>query len=90
MDNIWNGGEEAAVTQLTGNGHNSLRLFSPHKKDNVALRGIDIVVFQKKGLVHAILLEGRELDKQIQWPRKRLFEDKVFLSSYLGDSHQHK
>lgn len=68
---------------LTSNSHHSLRLLSSHKKHNVPLARIDIVVLEEEGLVDAILLERRELDQQVQWAGKCFLENQVLLSPDL-------
>lgn len=35
---------------------------APRDEDNIALARVDIVVLEDEELVHAILLEGRDLD----------------------------
>lgn len=62
----------------------NLRSFvSSSKEHDIALRGVDIIIFQEKDAVDAIFLQCRELDKQSQRTCKRPLEDKVFLPTNL-------
>jgi len=60
------GGKEAEGASLTSNSHHSLRFLASDEEDDVALRRVDIVVLKEEGLVDAIFLERRKLDKQVQ------------------------
>jgi hypothetical protein len=76
----------SSITSRTSNRHDRLRLLSSNEKNDVALRRVDIVVLEEERLVHAIFLQRRELDKQIQGPGKRLFKHEILLASDLGAS----
>jgi hypothetical protein len=76
----------SSITSRTSNSHDGLRLFSSNQEHDVALRRVDIVVLEEERLVHAIFLQRRELDKQVQGPGKRLFKHEILLASDLGAS----
>lgn len=64
--------------------HHSLALLAADQEHDIALRRIDIVVLEEKRLVHAILLQRRELDEQIERARQRLFKHEILLASDLA------
>lgn len=67
----------------TSNSHHRFRLLSPNEENNISLRRVDVVVLEEERLVNAILLQGRELDKQVQRTCKRLLKHEVLLASDL-------
>jgi hypothetical protein len=69
----------------TSDPHNRPRLLSPHQKNHIPLTRIDIIVLEEKRLIHAVFLQRRKLNKQIQWACKRLLKNQVLLSSDLED-----
>jgi hypothetical protein len=70
----------------TSNGHYRLCLLASDEEDDIALRRVDIVVLEEEWLINTVLLQGRELDKQIQRTGKRLLEHEVLLPSDLDAS----
>ena len=76
-------GKKRNSTRLTCNSRHRSRLLPSDKEDDVSLRRIGVIIFQEEGLVHAILLQRRKLDQQIQRPCKRLLKDEVLFPSYL-------
>lgn len=75
---------EREVRRHTSYHANLLCILSSHHKDNVALAGVDVVVLEEKGLVHAIFLESAELDEEAHGAGQRLLNDEVFLAANLG------
>lgn len=69
--------------KLTSYRSDFLCIFPSDQKDNVPLRGIDIVVLQKEKLVDAILLKRAELDKEAHGRGEGLFDDYVLLAADL-------
>lgn len=67
----------------TSDPHNRPRLLPPHQENHIPLTRIDIIVLEEKWLIHAVFLQRRELDEQIQWACERLLKDQIFLFSDL-------
>lgn len=60
-----------------------LGLLSADQEDNIALRGIDVCIFQQEHAIYAVFLKHRELDKQADWTRQLLADDEVLLAPSL-------
>lgn len=76
--------KEAEGASLTSNSHHSFRFLASDEEDDVALRRVDIVVLEEKGLVDAVFLQRGELDKQVQWACKSFLKHEILLASYLS------
>lgn len=59
----------------TGNSERTSSIFSPDQKDHISLGRVDVLVLQKEHLIDAIILQDRELDKDPNGTRERLFND---------------
>lgn len=70
-------------TELTSHFHHRPRLLPSNKKHHIPLTSIDIVVLKKERLINTILLEGRELDQQVQRTSERFFKNQILLASDL-------
>lgn len=57
--------------------------FTTNQEDDIALRGIDVCIFQQKHSIYAILLQHRELDEQADWAGQLLTEYEVLLAPSL-------
>lgn len=46
---------------------NLLRALAASEKDNILLRGIDIVVLEEEDSIYPVVLQGRKLHAQTDW-----------------------
>lgn len=59
------------------------RALAASDEDDVALTGIDVVIFQDEELVDTIFLKCSNLDYQANGANQAAVEDDILLSSYL-------
>lgn len=60
-----------------------LSLLSADQEDNIALRRIDVCIFQQEHTIYAVFLKHRELDEQANWTCQLLADDEVLLAPSL-------
>jgi hypothetical protein len=61
-----------------------MSLLTTNQEDDIALRRIDVCIFQQEDAVYAVLLKFGELDEQANWTCQLLTDDEVLLSPSLG------
>lgn len=58
--------------------------FAARNKDDIALAGVRVLVFQEKELVNSVVLQCRYLHNKTDRSSEALLDYEVFLPSYLG------
>lgn len=73
-----------AKKSRTCDGPDVVSLLTTNQEDDIALRRIDVCIFQQEDPVYAILLQFGEFDEEADWTCQLLTDDEVLLSPSLG------
>lgn len=60
-----------------------LRLLAPDEEYDIALRRVNVRIFQQKHSIYAVLLQYGEFDEQTDWTGQFLTDNEVFLAPSL-------
>lgn len=60
-----------------------LRLLAPDEKYDIALRRVDVCIFQQKDSVYTVFLQDGEFDEQANWTGQLLTDNEVLLTPSL-------